>query len=70
MVCVAERGLRQLGIVSDRAASSPAAVGDVVESPGSHDIVLSNRPCMPPHTDDRHKGLLRGAAHSLSALSA
>ena len=48
IVCVTERGMRQLGIVSDRAASTCAAVGDVTQSPGSHANVLSNRPCMPP----------------------
>ena len=43
-----ERGIQQLGIVSDHAASSPAAVGDVTQSPDSHDNVLGNRPCLPP----------------------
>ena len=49
VACVTERVSRELGIVSDRAASTPAAVGDVVESPGNHDNVLSNGGCMLPH---------------------
>ena len=68
IVCVAERGMRQLGIVSDRAASTCAAVGDVTQSPGSHANVLSNRPCMCRLNDDRHKGLLETSV--VSALNA
>ena len=39
---------RQLGVASDDAAINAAAVGDVAESPDSHDNVLSNRGCMSP----------------------
>ena len=42
VLCVTERVSREHGIVPDGAADAPAAVGDVVESPDSHDIVLSN----------------------------
>ena len=48
VACVTERVNRELGIESAGAASTPAAVGDVAKSPGSHDNVLSNRPCMLP----------------------
>ena len=39
VACLTERVSREHGIVSDGAASTPAAVGDVVESPDSHDTV-------------------------------
>ena len=48
VACLTERVSRERGIVSDGAASTPAAVGDVVESPDSHANVLSNRACMSP----------------------
>ena len=48
IVCVTERGIRRLGITSEDAAISPAAVGDVTKSPSSHANVLSNGRWMPP----------------------
>ena len=62
VVCVTELGTREHGIVPDGAADAPAALGDVVESPDSHDNVLSNRACVPPQQWPPHEGLLRGAA--------
>ena len=57
---------------SSRSGASCHRHGLVIRSPGSHDNVLSNRPCTPPHTDASHKGflLLHAAAHSVSALPA
>ena len=48
VACVTERVSCELGMVPDRAASTPAAVGDVVESPHSHANVLNNQACMLP----------------------
>ena len=47
-VCTLESGTRRLDNGSDGAAIALAAVGDVLELPGSHVVVLRNSACMSP----------------------
>ena len=59
---------RRLGVVSDGDAIAHAAAGDVLKSPGSHAIVVSNRACMPPQRWPTQE-LVAFPAHALPALS-
>ena len=46
--CVTERGMQQLGIVSDGAAGAPAAPDVAADVWDSHANVLNNQACMSP----------------------